>query len=207
MILLNKIKKQLDHLDKQNLEKNTNNPISYNESNTQILEEQYNILHKKDIDSKKNIYNNKNKITMLEVRNFVKQQHENRKKVIMTYVFWLRLYNAECNYYQLFNQYNISINEYTTFEKDRFDQIQKQVNHYISNRKMKDGLLSSNIFDKLNNKKDFKEFVSKNENELKSFVENISQYSIPNDRVKHYVKSMNDILNTKYDLMKIFEKL
>lgn len=169
--------------------------------NIQIIEEQYNILHPHNNNSNEN--KQYNKITFLEMRKRAKQQHENKKKTIMSYLFWLSLYNVQlkCGFSEFLKKYNISIEEYTQFEKENHSNIQKQIYHYISNRKHYNGLVSSNLLNEMKNKVGFKEFVSNNNYELKKFVETVCQNSQSNNDQKRYIEAMNHILFTPLDII------
>lgn len=162
---------------------------SQHRNHSQTNEEQYNILHGLSY----------KKISVGEMRKMVKQQYENKKTVIMLYLFWLRLYNIDivC-IHEILKQYNISIEEYTKFEQERCRKIQERVSYYISNKTMSNGLVSSDIFDELKQRPDFNEFISKNKNEVDTLIHRVSKYNKDNESIIQYaLKCINNLNNYK----------
>lgn len=131
-------------------------------NNIEVLEEQYNILHSSNAQSK---------ISFLEMRQFAKKSNDNNKKRIMLYIFWLTLYKKEYNIDRILYQYNISKNEYEEFQKEKIEKINHQLEYYISNRRMSSGLCSSDLFEKFKKNSHLQEFVSKNTSEFYKFID------------------------------------
>jgi hypothetical protein len=152
--------------------------------NCKIVDEQYNILHSSKGQSK---------ISFLEIRQFAKNSNDNNKKRIMLYIFWLTLYTKNYNIENILYQYNISKNEYEEFQKEKIEKINHQIEYYISNKRMSNGVCSFDLFENLKKNNNLQEFVSKNKYVFHKFTETIRNDNNMNQYINIWLNAMKNI--------------